>query len=92
MTAPTGHPLRQGGIRLVRTQSSTILVDETEEKCCELNDSAAALWELCDGRTSTTEMVDAICLLCDVSRDVVERDVTTALDALSTAGVIRWAP
>jgi hypothetical protein len=53
-----------------------------------LNDTAYALWELCDGTTTVREMVDAVSTLFDAPADQLERDVTGALQHLLDAGLI----
>ena len=53
-----------------------------------LNDTAFALWELCDGQTTVQEMVDAVTLLFAAPGDQLQRDVTAALDHLLLAGLI----
>jgi Coenzyme PQQ synthesis protein D (PqqD) len=53
-----------------------------------LNRTALALWDLCDGRTTVAEMVDAVCLLFDIDRERALQDVGSALQTMRTAGVI----
>ena len=54
-----------------------------------LNPTALALWELCDGQTAVTEMVDAVCALFEVDPDRARADVESALTDMVAAGVIR---
>ena len=54
-----------------------------------LNPTALALWELCDGHTAVTEMVDAVCVLFEVDPARARDDVETALREMVSAGVIR---
>ena len=53
-----------------------------------LNDTAFALWELCDGRTTVAEMVDAVTVLFAAPGEQLEKDVTAALDHLLSARLI----
>ncbi len=62
-----------------------------DEILCELNETGAALLDLCDGSTSPSEMTDAICAMFAVARETVEADVFRTLDALADAGVIDWS-
>ena len=54
-----------------------------------LNPTALALWELCDGQTAVTEMVDAVCVLFEVDPARAREDVETALREMVATGVIR---
>lgn len=71
----TGHVLRR------RDNGSEHLVNET----------ALALWQLCDGATTTEEMIDGVCALFDASRESIADDIAAALDQLWRAGLVRWA-
>lgn len=53
-----------------------------------LNDTARAIWELCDGETTPEEMVDAIALLTGIPEDTARKDVTTTISELSGLGLI----
>lgn len=53
-----------------------------------LNPTAFALWELCDGRTTLAEMVDAVCDLFEISRDQARSDVAEAIRHMRAAGLL----
>lgn len=53
-----------------------------------LNDSARAIWELCDGQTSPREMADAIAELTGLNLEEAERDVETTLGRLHVLGLV----
>jgi len=55
-----------------------------------LNDTALALWELCDGSTSVDEMVAAIDLLYDAEAAVIRRDVETVLRKFAVLKLVEW--
>lgn len=55
-----------------------------------LNETALALWQLCDGTTTPDEMIDSVCQLFDAGRDAVAADVTAALAAMTEAGLLEW--
>lgn len=57
---------------------------------CVLNETALALWQLCDGRTAPDEMVDGACALFDADRAAVAADVRRALEAMTEAGLLDW--
>lgn len=53
-----------------------------------LNDSARAIWELCDGTTTPSEMALAISELTGLGLDEARRDVEETLDRLSNLKLI----
>lgn len=53
-----------------------------------LNDSAKAIWELCDGETSPSEMAAAISELTGISNSQAESDVQAALSDLRSINLI----
>lgn len=55
-----------------------------------LNSTALALWELCDGETTTDEMVLAICQLFDASETVIVADVQGALAEFERHQLVEW--
>ena len=55
-----------------------------------LNDTALALWELCDGHIHPNEMVDAICALFDATEVMVAPDVGRLLDEFTRLGLVDW--
>ena len=55
-----------------------------------LNDTALAIWELCDGHVRPEEMIEAICELTGTHRDIVAEDVMRTLASFDRAGLITW--
>jgi hypothetical protein len=91
MLDPDTVPVRSEGLRLQR-QASTgldVLVND-DGPVAVLNSTAAALWELCDGRTTVREMTLAVREL--VGTSGAEADVTLGLDLLLSVGSIRVLP
>ncbi len=84
------RPRQRDAVRPMRRNGALLLFDDQGTPLGELNESAAALWELCDGETTADEMVDAVCLACPVVRDDAAIDVARALEELSRAGLIVW--
>lgn len=88
---PGRVPRRRPGIALRRDEGGSRLQDRGGHDVCALNDTAAALWELCDGLTTADEMVEAICELSLLGRDAVVGDVLRTLAEFEGVGVIEWA-
>jgi hypothetical protein len=55
-----------------------------------LNDTALAIWDLCDGKTAPGEMVAAICDLSGLPPEVVNEDVERTLSQFQEAGLVLW--
>ena len=85
---PSGLPLRQAGIDTRREDDRVILVGADGVDVWELNDTAFALWELCDGETRPDEIVTAICEAFAVPRDAAQRDVDRTVRQLADAGLL----
>lgn len=83
-----GQPVRRG--ELVQTEGTegwTVYEPETDSLHV-LNASAKAIWELCDGKTSATEMATAISELTGVDMGEASRDVAATLDSLQRLGLV----
>jgi hypothetical protein len=55
-----------------------------------LNETALAIWDLCDGETSPAEMVTAVVELTGMHPDVVTEDVERILKEFEEAGLLSW--
>jgi hypothetical protein len=55
-----------------------------------LNETALAIWDLCDGETSPDEMMSAICVVTSLPPEVVSEDVERILLEFDTANLIEW--
>jgi hypothetical protein len=84
------RPVRKAGVALRRSAGEIMLYDPEDEEVHFINATAAAIWELCDGETERSEMVDAICQLTGTPFDIIDEDVTRLLDELDDAGLILW--
>ena len=56
-----------------------------------LDQTALALWELCDGETTVAEMTVAVCALFAAPEQTVSDDITAMLATLEVSGLITWA-
>jgi hypothetical protein len=83
------RPARPAGYRVHGTgESTTVVVIGPPEAAFQLNDTALALWELCDGRTTVAEMVGAASVLFAERPAALARDVLVALEELQRDGLI----
>jgi hypothetical protein len=87
-TTLSSRPCRRAGIQRHVEGGETVLVDPAANVEHVLNDTALALWELCDGETTVEEMVVAATGLFDAESPRLERDVLAALDAMTAQGLL----
>lgn len=85
MTAVAGGttPSRAEGARLQRSGGRIVLSSADGSVAASVNESAAAVFELCDGATTVDEMVGAICEVSSIPRDRAREDVLGALGQLA---------
>jgi len=88
--ATTTFPTQSDGIHVQRDEAGSKLYDADGRQVCVLNESALALWELCDGATAPEEMVDAVRIACGLAREEAEADIARTLQALTEAGIVTW--
>jgi pyrroloquinoline quinone biosynthesis protein D len=81
-------PRRQGAVAAPGASARSLLVGSESQVVHELNATAAAVWELCDGRTSLAEVTEAVCQVFSVSAEKAARDVEAAVDQLIAAGLV----
>ena len=82
------RPRRVLGPTTVTVEADGTLEAQDGRPVLQLNDTAAAIFGLCDGATTLDEMVDACVALFDVREAQVRRDVAAVLDELVRAGVV----
>lgn len=77
------HPNRRGELMQSPGSEGWTVYEPETDSLHVLNDSAKAIWELCDGETSPSEMATAISELTGLDLDSAKRDVSATLDALA---------
>ena len=85
-----GCPASKRDVWVRQTQGENALYDPATGTVHMLNETAQAIWELCDGETLPEEMISAICQLFSMHRDVVTEDIERILGDLDRAGLISW--
>jgi hypothetical protein len=75
--------LRDDGVR-------AWLVDRANDQSLELNTIARAIWELCDGRTTTHELGHAISQVFEVPQGRARDDAEQVVAEFDAAGVVTW--
>lgn len=100
MTATPDHPGKTAtDARLPRRRAGLVhasrgdrhtLTDPASGAVNELNDTALALWELCDGHTTATEMAEGVAALFGLQPAQADREVRRALAELDRCGLLDW--
>ena len=90
MFAWEGTPSRKQGVWLRQVGDENAVYDPTHDAVHLLNDTALAIWDLCDGGTRPDEMVGAICQLTGLPIDVVSEDVERILTEFDSAHLVVW--
>jgi len=73
-------PMRNPNLALVRRPDGAMLVDVAGTARLRLNETAAAVWELCDGTTTVREIVEAMNQLWAASPSVVVSEVLAVVE------------
>lgn len=81
-------PLRKGELLQSATSEGWTVYESETDSLHVLNDSARAIWELCDGQTSPSEMAGAISELTGLELEEAQRDVETTLGRLHELGLV----
>ena len=84
------RPCQRPGVRFERRGKRALISDIDQSKILSRNPSAAAVWELCDGRTTIDEMVMAICEVTSVRPDQARQDVEMTIATLEGAGFLAF--
>lgn len=65
-----------------------VALDAAESRYLSANPSAAALWKRLGEGATEADLVDALCDLYGVSREIAEADVAAFLEQLSARGLL----
>ncbi len=84
------RPVRREGVWLRAAADENVVFDPETGGLHQLNETARAIWDLCDGSTTTEEMVRAICELSGLHPEIVGEDVSRTLSEFEELGILRW--
>ena len=85
-----GCPIRRSEVWFRPAGGENALYDPTSASVHMLNETALAIWDLCDGETRPEEMIDAICELTGAHQEMVAEDVERILMEFNHAHLIHW--
>lgn len=85
------RPLRRSDVWIRQTKEEIAIYDPRGGSVHLLNETALAIWQLCDGQTTVEEMIRAICELTGMHEDVVMEDVDRILTDFVSMDLITWS-
>jgi pyrroloquinoline quinone biosynthesis protein D len=84
------RPIRVPEFRLEPRDHDSLLVDAAGHQLLLLNDTALALWDLCDGTNTVDEMITAVVDLFSADVDDVRSDVASTIGRLRELGAVQY--
>jgi PqqD family protein of HPr-rel-A system len=90
LTVRQGRPVRKPEVWLRQAGEENAVYNPATGSVFLLNETALAIWDLCDGETSPEEMVTAVVELTGMHPDVVTEDVERILSEFEEAGLLTW--
>ncbi len=84
-------PVPRQGFVLEELDGETLLYRHSLKKLIYLNQSAASVWKLCDGKRSAREIAALLADAYPEAGEIVTTDVRDALDSLIREGALRMA-
>lgn len=88
----TCRPSRAPGLAARHLSGTHTIEDPDGSQRFVINETALAVWDLCDGATSPAEMVNAMTSIFNAPPQVVERDVASVLENLASLGLVQGIP
>ncbi len=85
-------PSRVEHFSLERLDNEILLYHPGLTKAIHLNETAALVWELCDGKRSVAEIGSLLGDAFPEQADEVRNDVGAVVDRLSTEGALQLSP
>jgi PqqD family protein of HPr-rel-A system len=80
--------MRSADVTLQRVDQEAILHDRRNGRAHVINESAARVWELCDGRATLDEIAAALAASYNVDVSMVRSDVTQLIARFRDLGVL----
>lgn len=89
MPAPDAIPKPRRGFDMEEVDGEVLLYRAASKKMIYLNDSASAIWQLCDGERKVSDIVEVLAGAYPDARAAVTADVRDALDMLVREGALQ---
>ena len=85
-------PNQRHDFQIEEIDGETLLYQHQLKRMIYLNESAALVWHLCDGRRSVADIIDLLINSYPDIEDAVRADVIEAIDSLVLEDVLYIAP
>lgn len=82
------QPERRGELVQSASSEGWTVYEPTTDSLHVLNDTARAIWELCDGSTTRREMAEAVSELTGLDLESAEEDVRSTLAQLARLNLV----
>ncbi len=82
------RPRHRSGIRVEEIESELVLFDPELGKIAYLNQTAGAIWQLCDGSRTTTEICQLVAAAMQVNGETVAEDTRQTIAEFERAGLV----
>lgn len=88
----SGFPTRRGELVQSAKDEGWTVYESDSDSLHVLNASAKAIWELCDGETTPSEMAEAISEVTGLTLPTASEEVAAALQQLGRLGLVDYEP
>lgn len=85
-------PVRREGFIIEELDGETLLFNEITKRTLYLNESATAIWKLCDDKRTPAEIAEILKEAYPEASEDFEADVRATLGQLASEGALRWQP
>jgi len=85
-------PHQHGDFQIEQLEGETLLYQHQLKRVIYLNESAALVWHLCDGRRSVADIIELLVNSYPETEDAVRADVIEAIDSLFLEDALYIAP
>lgn len=86
------YPRRLDGFKMYNLGDEIVLYSSTQEMTFALNNSAKAIWELCDGQRSVDEICQELDRHFDCAKSQLRSDVVATINKLEHHKILELIP
>jgi len=80
--------LARADVRVERVAESLVLIDSASGQAHHLNETAALIWDGCNGSTSVDDLVERVLTAFDADSESARRDVLAAIQQFQDLGLL----
>jgi pyrroloquinoline quinone biosynthesis protein D len=84
------RPIKKDGVHTQKLpDGSTLLFDQESEKALAISQSAALIWEICDGEHSVDQLIEHLLATYDAPRETISADVRACIRELANVELVK---